>query len=80
MHPPEKLSDLRRISGLLNLSKITDKIIAEIIAQDMQSTRDRVQYGNANNVSLKHYLVKMLDKILSSIDHNSAKESMAVIL
>ena len=80
MHPPEKLSDLRRISRLLNLSKITDKIIAEIIAQDMQSTRDRAQYGNAKKVSLQHYLVKMLDKILSSIDQNSVKESMAVIL
>ena len=80
VHPPEKLSDLRRISGLLNLSKITDKIIAEIIAQDMQYSRDRAQYGNVKKVSLQHYLVKMLDKILSSLDQNSIKESMAVIL
>ena len=38
VYPPENLSDLRRISGLLSLSKITDKIIAEIISQDMQYT------------------------------------------
>ena len=75
VHPPENLSDLRRISGLLNLSKITDKIIAEIISQDMQHTRDRAQYGNLKKVSLQHYLVKMMNKILSSIDQNSVKQS-----
>ena len=80
VHPPENLSDLRRISGLLSLSKITDKIIAEIISQDMQYTRDRAQYGNLKKVSLQHYLVKMMNKILKSIDQNSAKQSVAVIL
>ena len=59
VNPPEKLCDLRRISGLLSLSKITDKIIAEIIAQDMQLSRDRAQYGNLKMVSLQHYLVKI---------------------
>ena len=80
VHPPENLSDLRRISGLLSLSKITDKIIAEIISQDMQYTRDKAQYGNLKKVSLQHYLVKMMNKILKSMDQNSAKQSVAVIL
>ena len=80
VHPPEKLSDLRRISGLLNLSKITDKIVAEIITEDMKSTRDRSQYGNEKKISLQHYLVKMLNKILTSLDQSSVTESMAVIL
>ena len=44
----------------------------------MQYSRDRAQYGNAKKVSLQHYLVKMLDKILSSIDQNSIKESIAI--
>ena len=80
VHPPENLADLRRISGLLNLSKITDKIIAEIITEDMAHTRDRSQYGNQKKISLQHYLVKMLHKILTSIDQNSTNQSMAVIL
>ena len=80
VHPPESLSDLRRISGLLNLSNITDKIIAEIISEDMQYTRDRAQYGNQKKMSLQHYLVKMMHKILTSIDQNSINQSMAVIL
>ena len=80
VHPPESLSDLRRISGLLNLSKITDKIIAEIISEDMKYTRDRAHYGNQKKMSLQHYLVKMMHKILTSIDQNSINQSMAVIL
>ena len=80
VHPPEKLTDLRRISGLLNLSKITDKIIAEIITEDMEFTRDRSQYGNVKKISLQHYLVKMLHKILTTIDQSTITQSMAVIL
>ena len=41
--PPESLTDLRKIAGLLNFSKITDKIIAEYIAEDMKHTRDKSQ-------------------------------------
>ena len=33
--PPEKIKDLRKISGLLNFSKITDKIIGEFLIEDM---------------------------------------------
>ena len=38
--PPEKLKDLRKISGLLNCSKITDKIIGEFLIEDMAASRD----------------------------------------
>ena len=31
IYPPEKLKDLRKISGLLNFSKIADKFIAELL-------------------------------------------------
>ena len=44
--PPEKIKDLRKISGLMNFSKITDKVIAEYISEDMKDSRDRAQYGN----------------------------------
>ena len=80
VHPPEKLSDLRKISGLFNLSKITDKIIAEIITEDMKVTRDKAQYGNLKKVSVQHYVIKMVHKILTSVDENTISKSMAVIL
>ena len=78
--PPEKLKDLRKISGLLNFSKITDKILAQFIAEDIESKRDKAQYGNQKQISIQHYLVNMLHKILTSVDDNSTSKSVAVIL
>ena len=78
--PPEKLKDLRKISGLLNFSKITDKILAEFIAQDMKSSRDTSQYGNQKKVGTQHYLVNMLHKILTSLDETTHNKSIAVLL
>ena len=63
---PEKLKDLRKISGLMNFSKVTDKIIAELISDDITHSRDRAQYGNQKNVSIQHYLIKLLHKVLTS--------------
>ena len=76
--PPERLKDLRKISGLLNFSKITDKALAEYIADDMQYMRDQSQYGNQKKISIQHYLVNMLHKILTGLDENSVKKSIAV--
>ena len=78
--PPEKLEDLRKISGLLNFSKITDKILAEFISEDMKHSRDKSQYGNQNNISIQHYLVNMLHKILTSLDETTQNKSIAVLL
>ena len=78
--PPEKLKDLRKISGLLNFSKITDKILAEFITDDMKGMRDKSQYGNQKKISIQHYLVNMLHKILTCVDENSIYKSVAVLL
>ena len=78
--PPEKLKDLRKISGLLNFSKITDKILADYISEDMKLKRDKSQYGNQKGLSAQHYLINMLHNILTTLDQNSASKSMAVIL
>ena len=77
--PPERLNDLRKISGLLSFSKITDKILAEYIADDMKNSRDDAQYGNRKKISIQHYLVNMLHQILKALD-DSSNTSMAVLL
>ena len=46
VYPPEKLDHLRKISGLMNFSKITDKILTEFLVADMASTCDKTQYGD----------------------------------
>ena len=78
--PPEKLKDLRKISGLLNFSKITDKILAQFISEDMQQTRDKSQFGNQKKIGIQHYLVNMLHKILASLDQTTQNKSIAVLL
>ena len=78
--PPETLKDLRKISGLLNFSKVTDKIVGEFLIEDMAHTRDLAQYGNEKKVSAQHYLIKMLHRMLTAVDRNSQTEAFAVIL
>ena len=78
--PPDNLADLRKVSGLLNFSKITSKLLAEWLAEDMANKRDKSQYGNLKKISAQHYLINMLHKILTTLDGNSVKKSMAGIL
>ena len=78
--PPVTIKHLRPISGLFNFAKIADKIVAGYITNDMSATRDKTQYGNEKGLSVNHYLVKMLHKILTSVDKNSQNEKYAVIL
>ena len=80
IYPPEKITDLRKISGLLNCAKVFDKAIAEYLIEDMGPSRDPSQYGNEKKVSIQHYLVKMLHKILKAVDVNSQSEARAVII
>ena len=80
VYPAENLSQLRKISGLVNFSKVTDKILAEYLAEDMVRTRDSSQYGNEKGLAIEHYMVKMLHKILCTVDQNSQNEAYGVIL
>ena len=78
VYPPLKIEDLRKISGLKNFSKTAEKVFGDIMIKDMSQTRDPSQYGNEKGVSVNHYLIKMIDEILTSVDRNSANEKFAV--
>ena len=78
-HPTSKLSDLRNISGLLNCDKISETLISELILSDMKNNIDSAQYGNTRGRSINHYLIKMIDRILSAVDKNTRKETFAVV-
>ena len=77
--PPEKLKDLRKISGLPHCAKVMDKVISNFVIKDMAPSRDVAQYGNEKKLSAQHYLVKLLHRVLTAIDRNSKSEAMAVI-
>ena len=63
VYPPKNIDDLRNISGLLNLDKISEKIISKLMIADMKKNIDPSQYANQKGLSIQHYLVKILDKI-----------------
>ena len=78
--PPQKISQLRKISGLKDFAKICDGFLAQFITSDMLPHMDPAQYGNQKGLSAQHYLVKMLHQILTATDKNSKEEAKAVIV
>ena len=46
---------------------------------DMQEKMDPSQFGNQKGISIQHYLIMMIHRILSVLDNNSKKETFAVI-
>ena len=75
--PPSSPEQLRKISGLKNFAKISEKIISEFVIADMK--KDPSQYGNEKGLSTNHYLIKMVNKILTVLERNSPTEAMAVL-
>ena len=44
--PPEKVEQMRNISGLLTFDKVMDKMISELMISDMKANTNPPQYGN----------------------------------
>ena len=63
----------------LTFDKIAEKMISEIIISDMSDLLDPSQYANQKQLSLQHYLIKMINKILSDTDNTSKGEVNAVL-
>ena len=79
VHPLLKITDLRNISGLLNCDKIFESLLADMMISDMEPYMDIAQYGNQKGKSINHYLIKMIHRILTTLDNNSKRETFAVI-
>ena len=79
VHPPQTTAQLRNISGLLNLDKQMEKLISELMVSDMKLKMDPSQYGNQRGISIQHYLIEMIHRILTALDRNSKRETFAVV-
>jgi hypothetical protein len=44
--PPKEIEELRKISGLLNLDKVAEKLISKLMISDMKLKMDPSQYAN----------------------------------
>ena len=79
VYPTQTLNQLRNISGLFNFDKVFEKLLAELIISDMSSKLDPAQYGNQKGLSIQHYLIKMVHRILEVLDNSSKSETVAVV-
>ena len=79
-YPASTMKELRPISQILVFPKIFDRILAEYLSEDLEENSDPKQYGNQRGLSINHYLINMLNKILTGLDRNSASEKNAAIL
>ena len=77
--PPETTEMLRPIANLCNLNKIMEEIVSEMVISDMSSKLDPSQFGNRKHTSIQHYLVRLLNRILTNVDRNSKGEVNAVL-
>ena len=76
---PKTVDDLRKISGLLNVSKILEKVIVKYLVKDIKGDLDKSQYANQEGQSINHYLVFMIDTILKALDGSAGGHHIAVI-
>ena len=56
-----------------------EKLLSEMMIVDMKPKFDSAQYGNQKGISIQHYLIDMIHRILTVVDENSSKEKFAVI-
>ena len=80
VYPPANTDELRKISGTKNLSKIYEALLSDGIVEDMSPNIDPSQFGNERGLSIQHYLVKMVNQILTILDSNNEQEKYAVVL
>ena len=70
-YPPKSTSEIRNIRGLLTFDKIMEKLLDLLMIHDMRLNTDPAQYGNKKGISIQHYLINMIHRILETLDNNS---------
>ena len=70
---------LRPISLLFYFEKVMENLVGEIMVNDMRYNMDPSQFGNKKKVSINHYLIRMLNRIVSCLDNNSKGDINAVL-
>ena len=78
-YPLKSIDQLRNISGLKNLDKVAEKLISKLIISDMKKNLDPTQYANQKGLSIQHYLIGFIDRILAALDNNSKNQKCAVL-
>ena len=64
----------------MTCNKVEEKLISELIISDMRSKMDPSQYGNQHGLSIQHYLVNMVNKILVDLDKKEVTAILATFV
>ena len=64
----------------MNMNKGMEKLICKLILSDMKENLNPSQFANKKGVSVDHYLIKMLDRILSELDKKGYSKAIIATL
>ena len=70
---------LRPIGGLLTFNQIFEKIVVQMVIEDMRKKLDPSQFGNQKGIGIQHYLVRLLHRIQTGLDKKTNNEVYAAI-
>ena len=70
---------IQNISILKFVDKIAETTLASIMVSYMKEKMNLAQYGNCKGVSVQHYLMTMIHKILMKLDNNNKGDTFAII-
>ena len=80
VYPPKTVDELRNISSLLNLDKVAEKLVSKLLISDMKSKLDPSQYANQKGLSINHYLIKFIDRVLETLDSGQSCAVLATLV
>ena len=66
--PQLDIDNLKDITGLFTFHNIAEKVIEELMINDMKAKLDPSQYFNQKGMGVQHYLINMLDRIWVALD------------
>ena len=72
---PKVISDLRKISGTSDFSKVYEGFLKDWVMQDIHSNLDIAQFGGQSGMGTEHMMVCLLDRILKLLDRNNKKSA-----
>ena len=83
MNPHTIFRSNLKLRGLIGLSPMYGMVwcgmVCPMIVEDMKSSLDKSQFANQPGLSTQHYLIKLIDRILSVTDSSSKGECVAVL-
>ena len=76
---PKTITDLRKISGTSDYSKVFEGFLKDWIMEDVSGNIDIGQFGGQAGMGTEHMIVCYLDRILKLLDENRNKSAVMAI-